>query len=502
MPFILISVPTDVNPKGTKKKLRIAVERYSVSVMDFKIPKLKIGTIDKLMQLSDELAKVDTQAEQVSKKIERSVYDMIDHKPVKEEEKIKKTNQSKKKNTNKKSKFELKVDLDMSSTRHGNKSKGNKREKVDLSPHEYVKSFRWDRLYDSSKQIKFLADDMLKRILKADDDLKSKMSAYSDFNTAVENIERKETGSLLVKPLCDFVDLEHITESEHLTTLMVVVPKNREDYFLGNYELLEGNQKKEEKEREERSKTLNVRQKKSDFVEKQPLEVFEKKENRPEETPEEKAEREAQEEEERQEMARKEEERKRQEKIEDRNRMCENVVPGSAGKKPIISESDFVLYKIVVFKKGVQNVTKLLRQERFTVRPYKYDSQEKHARKEHKKRLINQRRHSWNDIVRWCQTYFSRIFKMWIHIKALRCFVETILRYGLPPNFQAYVIDVKPKFRDKLRGELKKLYSHLGNASMMDEDVSGSDQVITSGMAGLTGEFFPYVSLDINLEIT
>lgn len=204
--------------------------------MDFKIPKLRVGTLDQLMQLSDELLKVDQHAEQVSKKIERSVYDMIDNKPVKDDEKKKDKNK-------KKPKFELKVDLDMSGARQG-KSKGNKREKVDLPPHEYVKLFRWDRLYNSSEPIKDMAQSMYEKILKADDELKTKMSSYSDFNTAVENIERKETGTLMVKPLGEFVQKRNIVESEHLTTLMVVVPASREQYFIDNYELLERRQKK------------------------------------------------------------------------------------------------------------------------------------------------------------------------------------------------------------------------------------------------------------------
>jgi len=495
MSFILVSVPTDVNPKATKKKLRTAVEKYSISVMDFKIPKLRVGTLDQLMQLSDELLKVDQQAEQVSKKIERSVYDMIDNKPVKDDEK-KNEKSKKKKDKDKKPKFELKVDLDMSGSRQGNKSKGNKREKVDLPPHEYVKLFRWDRLYDFSKPIKHLADDMLKMIIRADDDLKNKMSSYSDFNSAVENIERKETGTLMVKPLGEYVQKRDIVESEHLMTLMIVVPASREQYFLDNYELLERRQKQE---LEERAKIEAAKPKTSVEVnEPEPTYENEEKKN-PEETPEERAERERQEEEDKQEALRKEQERKRQEKIDRINAMCENVVPSSHRK--LASEPDFVLFRVVVFKKGAQNVQKLFRQERFTVRQFKYDPDDVKSRQEHKKRLKDQRRRAWNDIVRWCQTYFSRIFKMWIHIKALRCFVETILRYGLPPDFQAYVIDHKPKFREKLRSELKKLYAHLGNSSMMDDDMTGNEQLQGMGMAGIvTGDFFPYVSLDINLE--
>lgn len=81
MSYLLIAVPTDKTGKKTRDKLRTAVEKCSHSVSDFKIPALKVGTLDSLMQLSDELLKVDTFGEQVSKKIERCFFDMVANKP-------------------------------------------------------------------------------------------------------------------------------------------------------------------------------------------------------------------------------------------------------------------------------------------------------------------------------------------------------------------------------------------------------------------------------------
>ncbi len=49
----------------------------------------------------------------------------------------------------------------------------------------------------------------------------------------------------------------------------------------------------------------------------------------------------------------------------------------------------------------------------------------------------------------------------WIHVKALRAFVESVLRYGLPVTFQAMLLRPQRKAGKRLQEELNKLYKHL-----------------------------------------
>jgi len=46
-------------------------------------------------------------------------------------------------------------------------------------------------------------------------------------------------------------------------------------------------------------------------------------------------------------------------------------------------------------------------------------------------------------LKKWLTTNFSEAFEAWIHLKALRVFVESVLRYGLPPNFAAIIFQVR-----------------------------------------------------------
>ena len=66
--------------------------------------------------------------------------------------------------------------------------------------------------------------------------------------------------------------------------------------------------------------------------------------------------------------------------------------------------------------------------------------------------------------MRWLKVNFSECFMAWIHVKALRGFVESVLRYGLPVNFQGMVLLPQKKTQKKLRDTLNQTYAHLDSA--------------------------------------
>ena len=68
---------------------------------------------------------------------------------------------------------------------------------------------------------------------------------------------------------------------------------------------------------------------------------------------------------------------------------------------------------------------------------------------------------------------FSECFIAWIHVKALRVFVESVLRYGLPVNFQAMLLLPQKKTQKRLREKLNELYADLDSAG----GGSGKDDV-------------------------
>ncbi|MGH0171988.1 UNVERIFIED_CONTAM: hypothetical protein FKN15_062528 [Acipenser sinensis] len=102
----------------------------------------------------------------------------------------------------------------------------------------------------------------------------------------------------------------------------------------------------------------------------------------------------------------------------------------------------------------------------FTVRDFQYNEEEMKADKEEMTRLSTDKKKQFGPLVRWLKVNFSEGFIAWIHIKALRVFVESVLRYGLPVNFQAMLLQPNKKAtQKKLREVLYDLYKHLDSSA-------------------------------------
>lgn len=101
--------------------------------------------------------------------------------------------------------------------------------------------------------------------------------------------------------------------------------------------------------------------------------------------------------------------------------------------------------------------------------------------------------------MRWLKVNFSEAFIAWIHIKALRVFVESVLRYGLPVNFQAVLLQPHKKSSTKrLREVLNSVFRHLDEvaaASILDASVE------IPGLQLNNQDYFPYVYFHIDLSL-
>ncbi|XP_030897784.1 V-type proton ATPase subunit C 2-like [Leptonychotes weddellii] len=102
-------------------------------------------------------------------------------------------------------------------------------------------------------------------------------------------------------------------------------------------------------------------------------------------------------------------------------------------------------------------------------------------------------------LLRWLKVNFSEAFIAWIHIKALRVFVESVLRYGLPVNFQAVLLQPHKKSSTKrLREVLNSVFRHLDQvaaASILDASVE------IPGLQLNNQDYFPYVYFHIDLSL-
>jgi len=135
------------------------------------------------------------------------------------------------------------------------------------------------------------------------------------------------------------------------------------------------------------------------------------------------------------------------------------VVPGSV--KLVKEDSDSLLYTVTILKSQYEpgyfegeeftpgnkidfeeEIAKACRDKRFVVRKFVYDpsqaSKSAMALEQLKVEVDGMR----SGLTRWCKTHYGEAFVAWMHIKVIRVFVESVLRYGLPVDFTAVLYKV------------------------------------------------------------
>ncbi|TSK20182.1 V-type proton ATPase subunit C 1-A [Bagarius yarrelli] len=384
--FWLISAPGEKTCQQTWDKLMMATTRTNnLSTNNkFNIPDLKVGTLDVLVGLSDELAKLDSFVESVVKKVAQYMADVLEDSRDKVQENL---------------------------LANG----------VDLIT--YITRFQWDMAkYPIKQSLKNISeiiskaspDRRIDQVTQIDNDLKARASAYNNLKGNLQNLERKNAGSLLTRSLADIVKKEDfVLDSEYLVTLLVVVPKTNYGDWQKTYETL-----------------------------------------------------------------------------------AEMVVPRSTNL--LFEDQDSGLFSVTLFRKAADDFRHKARENKFVVRDFQYNEEEMKADKEEMTRLSTDKKKQFGPLVRWLKVNFSEAFIAWIHIKALRVFVESVLRYGLPVNFQAMLLQPNKKNMKKLREVLYELYKHLDSSAAAIIDQSAMD---IPGLNLSQQEYYPYVyyKIDCNL---
>ncbi|KAK6051890.1 V-type ATPase, C subunit [Cooperia oncophora] len=115
------------------------------------------------------------------------------------------------------------------------------------------------------------------------------------------------------------------------------------------------------------------------------------------------------------------------------------VVPGST--QLITEEGEHALYSVTLFKKVIDEFKTIARENKFVVRDFVYDEESLKAGKSERDKLVAEKQRQYAPLIRWLKINFGEIFAAYIHVKALRVFVESVLRYGLPVNFQAALVE-------------------------------------------------------------
>lgn len=138
---------------------------------------------------------------------------------------------------------------------------------------------------------------------------------------------------------------------------------------------------------------------------------------------------------------------------------------------------------------------------RFIVRDFTFDEKRFELSQLELSGMEEKREETRTDLYDWCKVAFSEMFAAWTHIKAMRVFVESILRYGLPARNVTVLLKVPYRNEKKVHRALMKEFKHL--ASQQVDDVKEEDLIRAGGGAAAlaTGmDFYPYVLIAIQLS--
>eukprot|EP00798_Chlamydomonas_sp_ICE-L_P027353 gene27353-4654_t len=333
MPYWLVSLPLLNKRRDTTWEVLQEKTSGLCTTSKFEIPELRIGTLDTLMALSDDLAKNNQSVEAIVAKIRRQVGEL------------------------------------------GGPGAPGALKVEGLPPDAYLGRFKWEEAkFPSRRPLKETVEKITEIIARIEDELKVKVAEYNTLKGQMSAAARKTGGSLAVRDVSSMVKPTEMVDSENLSTLFVIVAKYGVKEWEQQYET-----------------------------------------------------------------------------------MCNYVVPRSS--KLISEDNDYALVTVVMFKRVVDDFKAAARSKGFQVREYSSGAESSDLTPAQVEQLKKDVELKKGMLEKWCQVSYGEAFAAWMHLNAVRIFVESILRYGLPPAYQAALVKPVDKADAKLRAALDKAFS-------------------------------------------
>ncbi|KAL7273867.1 Vacuolar ATP synthase subunit C [Rhizina undulata] len=161
------------------------------------------------------------------------------------------------------------------------------------------------------------------------------------------------------------------------------------------------------------------------------------------------------------------------------------IVPRSSQK--LAEDSEYVLYSVTLFKKHSAEFVSKARAHKFVPREFKWSETAREDDEREVRTVEEQEKRVSQEILRLARTGYGDLVAAGVHVKALRVFVESVLRYGLPLEIVSAIIKTTQKQAKKARKQLDEAYSYLGgNAFGKDKNGKIKDDVpdVAVGLMG------------------
>ncbi|KAE8231661.1 hypothetical protein CF326_g3320 [Tilletia indica] len=178
-------------------------------------------------------------------------------------------------------------------------------------------------------------------------------------------------------------------------------------------------------------------------------------------------------------------------------RLTAMVVPRSSRK--IAQDSEFALFNVTVFKKVKEDFISKSRENKFQVREFEWNDDIVEKQKDELEQASSAEKELWTELLRLSRTNFSEAYQALAHLKVIRTFVESVLRYGLPADYFAFTVKPNPKKTKNLISTLNSYFAHLAphQGKQKGDDVATTDAE-TPGeyLQLLEDEVYPFVVVE------
>lgn len=310
----------------------------------------------------------------------------------------------------------------------------------------YIQQFAWDSAkYPNRRPLKELVQLIAGGATAIEEELKQLTASFGDKTASLQEVKRRKQGNLMAGDLNDILTADimskvKVTDTVYLKTVFIAIPKNMDEGF-----------------------QKAVYKLGSDLVgyggpdwSKDPTKLGEPLEFGTHV---------------------------------DRHKMRGSpVVPGSLQK--VHADDDSILYAVTIlkgqyeagyyengeFQPGtkvdfVEEFAQACREKRYIVREFDWDPTQANKSSLAMEQLAVEVDGMKSALTRWCKNHYGDAYVAWMHMKVIRVFVESVLRYGLPVDFTAVLYKVHyGKEADLVAALDKQLGGEADNNDMDAED--------------------------------
>ena len=134
---------------------------------------------------------------------------------------------------------------------------------------------------------------------------------------------------------------------------------------------------------------------------------------------------------------------------------------------------------MIILKIGQDEFLNAAKKNRWPVREYSSDATQNEIDKATRNQLKNEFSKIQSQLIEQCKSVFGELYIALIHLKAMRIYTESILRYSLPPQFFSFIITPKDGKEKKIFDSLIKKFLKPGEKADMycskEESDDGED---------------------------